>query len=506
MFKHKKLIRKILLIQPPAFCDNRRENMNPNAPLGIAYIAAVLEKGGYEVKILDAFIEGWHIEERITKEKLRLGLPFDEIKKIIKDELPDAVGITSMFTAQRANAHELAKIVKDFDSKITVIMGGAHPTAAPESVLIDNNVDVAVLGEGDATIIPLLQLIEKNASLSELEGIGYRDIDGKIILQGTGKQVEDLDDIPFPARHLLPMEKYFSSGVRHGGIGKGKRSASIITSRGCQYLCNFCTAFKVFGRRPRKRSKENVLAEIYELVNNNNVDEIYFEDDQLLAKRDRAISLFEGLEKYNLHWDTPNGISSWLLNEDIILRMKKSGCYRINLAIESGVQEVLDHIINKPVKVNQIPDLVRIIRKHGMEPTLFLVVGNISEDRVETVEEIQRSFKFARKLKIYPHASLLTAYPGSDVLTIAEEKGYLVPGFNWDDLLIHTSQLQTKEWSPEQLVDLVHKERIKTRWWIFLTSPLYSIIFTWHHFAKHPIATMEKAVNFLRLSANSAIR
>ncbi len=480
--------------------------MNPNAPLGIAYIAAVLEKGGYEVKILDAFIEGWHIEERITEEKLRLGLSFDEIKNIIRDELPDAVGITSMFTSQRANAHELAKVVKDFDSEIIVIMGGAHPTSAPESVLMDDNVDVAVLGEGDSVIIPLLQQIEKNASLSELEGIGYRDIDRKIILQGTGKQVDDLDDIPFPARHLLPMEKYFSAGIRHGGIGKGKRSASIITSRGCQYLCNFCTAFKVFSRRPRMRSRENVLAEIDELVNKYNVDEIYFEDDQLLAKRDRAISLFEGLEKYNLHWDTPNGISSWLLNEDIIIRMKKSGCYRINLAIESGVQEVLDHIINKPVKVNQIPDLVRIIRKHGMEPTLFLVVGNISEGRVETIDEIRRSFKFARELKIFPHASLLTAYPGSDVLTIAEKKGYLVPGFDWDKLVIQKSQLQTDEWSPEQLMALVEKEKIKTRWWIFFTSPFDSFLFLWHRLARHPMETIEKIVNFLRLSANSAIR
>jgi anaerobic magnesium-protoporphyrin IX monomethyl ester cyclase len=278
--------------------------------------------------------------------------------------------------------------------------------------------------------------------------------------------------LPFPARHLLPMEKYFNAGIRHGGPNKGKRAASLITSRGCQYRCNFCTAFKVFTRRPRMRSTENVMAELDELVNTYQVDEIFFEDDQLIAKQRHSGEIFDAIaERFDFVWDTPNGVSAWLLNDEIIGKMKASGCYRINLAIESGNQDVLKNIINKPVKLGDISGLVQLIKKHGMEPTIFLVVGNIAEDRVETLEEVRDSFRFARRIGVNPFVSYLTAYPGSEVLDIAEEKGYLVPGFDWDDLMINKQQLQTAEWTPEQLRILVERERTKTRLYIWLMSP-----------------------------------
>ncbi len=452
-------IKKVLLIQPPAFCNNMRSDMNPNAPLGIAYIAAVLEKENYDVEILDAFIEGWDQEERINEVKMRVGLSFAEIEDRIRAAAPDMVGITSMFTSQRKNVHEIARIVKAIDPNTPIVVGGAHPTAAPESIMEDPNIDIAVLAEGENVIVPIIEVFEGRRDVKSLDGLAYRDESGELVIVSKKTGVDDLDSIPFPARHLLPMEKYFASGVRHGGPSRGKRSASLITSRGCQYLCNFCTAFKVFTRVPRLRSTENVLAEIDELVNKYGVDEIYFEDDQILAKRSRAIELFDAMaDRYDLMWDTPNGVSPWLLTEDILARMKKSGCYRVNLAIESGNQTVLDELINKPVKLKNIPKTVETIHKLGMEATTFIVVGNIGRQRVETIEEIKDSFNFAADLGVIPHVSLLTAYPGSEVLDIAQEKGYLVPGFDWDDLIIHKSQLQTDQWTPEQLEELVKTE------------------------------------------------
>ncbi|MBS4097413.1 MAG: B12-binding domain-containing radical SAM protein [Sulfuricella sp.] len=504
---HRDNIRKVLLIQPPAFSNNLRGDMNPNAPLGIAYIAAVLERAGYEAKILDAFIEGWHTEQRITPEKMLVGLPFEEIKKIVASESPDVVGITSMFTSQRKNAYRVAELVKEIDSSITVLVGGAHPTSAPESVLAEASVDIAILGEGENTIIPLLRCIEKDGDLTEIDGIGYRDCNGQPVVQPKTSQIEDLDSIPFPARHLLPMEKYFAAGVRHGGYSKGKRSASMITSRGCQYKCNFCTAFKVFTRRPRMRSIENVLAEIEELVTRYGVDEVFFEDDQLVAKQRRTGDLFDAIaHRFNISWDTPNGVSPWLLTEDIITKMKNSGCYRINLAIESGVQDVLDSIINKPVKLEQIPGLVKLIRKYGIEVGIFLVVGNVGENRVETLDEIRKSFRFARLIRIIPHASILTAYPGSEVLEIAKRKKYLVPGFDWDNLIIQKPQLQTPEWSPEELKVLVEREMLKTRLWIWLVSPLQTIHVVGQHFIRDPKLTLIKVFRFLLHAVNSFVK
>lgn len=503
--KHRDKLGKVLLIQPPAYSNNLRGDMNPNAPLGIAYIAAVLERAGYQVRILDAFIEGWEIETRISPDRILVGMPHEAIKEVIKNENPDVVGITSMFTSQRKNVHRVAEVAKEVDENIVVIVGGAHPTSATESVLADHNIDIAVLGEGDNTIVPLLQCIENEGDLASIDGIGYRNADGAAIVQEKTKQIEDLDTLPYPARHLLPMEKYFAAGVRHGGYSRGKRAASMITSRGCQYRCNFCTAFKVFTRRPRMRSIENVLGEIDDLVTRYGVDELFFEDDQLIAKQRRTGDLFDAMaEKYNLAWDTPNGVSPWLLDEDIVSKMKKAGCYRINLAIESGNQWVLENIINKPVKLAKIPGLVRMIEKQEIEVGTFLVVGNIGRGGIETIEQIKDSFRFCRKARVFPHVSLLTAYPGSEVLDIAIEKGYLVPGFDWDNLVIQKFQIQTPEWAPEELMDLVEKEKNKTRWWLLLVSPMSSLSLLWGHLVHEPVVTIKKMVIFLRASIERA--
>ncbi|KOR32366.1 hypothetical protein TI05_07745 [Achromatium sp. WMS3] len=503
---HRKNLRKILLIQPPAFSNNIRGDMNPNVPLGIAYIAAILEREKFDVKILDAFIEGWEQETRINDNKILVGLSFKQIKNIIAESNPDVVGITSMFTSQRKNAHKVATIVKEVDNNIVVIFGGAHPTSAPESVLEDYCVDVVVLGEGENVIALLIRCIEANSDLRQLDGIAFRDkIGNPCVIQKT-TTIDNLDDLPFPARHLLPMEKYFAAGIRHGGLGKGKRAVSMITSRGCQYRCNFCTAFKVFTRRPRMRSIENVLSEIDELINKYQIDEIFFEDDQIIAKQRRAGDLFDGIaNRYKLYWDTPNGVSPWLLNDKILEKMKAAGCYRVNIAIESGNQWVLDNIINKPVKLNKIPELVKTIRRHNMEVGVFLVIGNISHDAVETLDQIKESFAFCRKLKVFPHASLLTAYPGSEVLEIAKEKGYLIPNFDWDNLIIQKSQLQTPLWTPQQLVKLSEVEKLKTRWWVMLCSPLDTLHYLMLRFMHDPVFTFQKVINFVYTSFNRLI-
>jgi len=492
VFANKKSISKILLIQPPAFCNNMRDDMNPNVPLGIAYIAACLEKENYTVKILDAFIEGWDIEERIDDNRLRVGLSFQEIIDYIAEYLPDVVGITSMFTAQRKNVHDLAKIIRTSFNNITTIVGGAHPTAMPEDVICDENIDFAVLGEGENIVLELLERIELGEDISMLQGLAFIDSSGKMIINDNNPGIEDLDAIPFPARHLLPMNKYFDAGVRHGGVGKGMRAASLITSRGCPYKCNFCTAFKVFTRRTRMRSVANVIAEIKHLKKTYLVDEIYFEDDQLLAKRSRSLELLSELAKIKVFWDTPNGISPWLLTEEIIDKMAESGCYRINIAIESGVQEVLDDIINKPVKLIDIPNIVKTIKKHDMEVYVFLVVGNFSWDKIESISQIKDSFKFCRKLSVLPHVSLLTAYPGSETLAIAKSKGYLVDGFSWDNLVIDQMQLTTPDWSYNELLDVVKRERIITKLYILSRTPFHSLYYILYKLIFTPFDTLKK--------------
>jgi anaerobic magnesium-protoporphyrin IX monomethyl ester cyclase len=481
-------IRKILLVQPPAFSRNDRGDMTPNAPMGPGYIAAVLEQAGYEVRILDALIEGWDQETRITNEKILIGLTPAQIREVIAGMAPDVVGVSSMFTSQRVNAHAIAGIAKEIDPSTVVVFGGAHPTAAPEMVLADPAVDYVVLSEGENTIVPLLRAIEEGTDLNRLDGVAFRGPSSLVVKPKTDT-IADIDSIPFPARHLMPMEKYFAAGIRHGGYARRSRGTAVITSRGCPYLCNFCTAFKVFTRVPRVRSVANIMAEIDELVVKYGVNEIFFEDDQFIAKVKHTEELLDAMisRKYDLIWDTPNGISAWLLSERLIAKMAEAGCYRVNLAIESGNQYVLDNIIHKPVKIEKIPETARLIRKYGMELGTFLVVGNIGTDAVETEEQLRDSFRFARKLRVWPHASYLTPYPGSDVLRIAEERGYLIPGFNYDDLVINKQSLTTPEWTPEKLRRIVEHEKLKTRIALVLGSPEQLFTQTIPNALRHPV-------------------
>ena len=254
------------------------------------------------------------------------------------------------------------------------------------------------------------------------------------------------------------------------------------------------------------RSIENVLAEIDELQANYQIDEIFFEDDQIIAKQRRTSELFDAMAaRYKLYWDTPNGVSPWLLDDEILGKMKAAGCYRVNIAIESGNQWVLDNIINKPVKLDKVPELVKAIRRHDMEVGTFLVVGNFGNEAVETLDQIKESFAFCRKLKVYPHASLLTAYPGSEVLEIANRKGYLVPGFDWDNLIIQKFQIQTPLWTPQQLMDLVAREKLKTRWWVMLCSPWDTLRHLLGRMVREPAVTAKKMVNFAATSLRRLI-
>jgi len=495
-----KPISKVLLIAPPSMTNNERSDTSPATSLGIGYIAAVLEKAGYEVKILDAFVEGWEQEVRVSPEKLLVGMPFEDIKEFIAAEKPDVVGISSMFTIQQNNAHQVARVTKEVDPNIKVIVGGAHPTSAIEMVLSDPNVDVVVLGEGDNSIVPLLEALERDTPLTTLDGVAYRGSDGRLVIQPKTKITMDLDEIPYPARHLMPMDKYFAANAKHGGAPKGHRASSFITSRGCQYRCNFCTAYKVFTRIPRMRSIENVVGEVQELVTKYGVDEIFFEDDQFIAKTRHTGALLDALAEFKIMFDTPNGTSPWLLDENMISKMANAGWHTLWLAIESGNQDILKNVINKPVKLDEVPEVTRLARKYGLDVMAFIVVGNITRGRVETLDEVRDSFRFVRKIRVRPQVSYLTGYPGSEVLEIAEENNWLIPGFDWNNHSSERQQIQTPLWSPEEIRHVVEDERLKTMAWYWLTNPGHLRHAAWQYMApKDPKKMLTGIKKFVKL-------
>ncbi len=442
-------VRKILLINPP-YTRWRNERKWVTPPLGLAHIAAVLEKK-YEVKIIDAVIEGYESEIRVG-EKIRYGLSFAAIKERIEEFSPDIVGVSCSFSALSRNAHEILRIAKEVDRSIITIMGGAHPSAVPEVVMRDENLDFVVIGEGEETILKLVEEIENEEGFSNLDGIGYRE-EGEVKIIPKTTYIENLDDLPFPARHLLQMEKYFR--IKKGHVTpKNTPYTTMITSRGCPSRCIFCSIHTVWGKKFRARSPENVLKEIEYLVEKYEIKEIHFEDDNLTFDKERAEKIFDGMVERNLDilWATPNGIALWRLDENLLTKMAKSGCYSLSLAIESGDEEVLQKIIKKPLKIENVTELVKVIKKLKIKSQGFFVIGLPGE----TKYQIKKTIDFANSLDIDDARFFIaTPYPGTELYSICKEKGYLVKDpIDFEDMIVMKGNIETPEFSPRKLEEM----------------------------------------------------
>ncbi|MFC1991151.1 B12-binding domain-containing radical SAM protein [Chloroflexota bacterium] len=447
-------VKKVLLLTPPAFTFKDSLDINPLPPLGLGYIGAVLENAGLEVKILDCLLEGWEDRVEVAENILRIGLSFDQIEEAIRAYGPDMLGVNNLFTKQRENARKLYEIAKRLDKNIITVAGGAHPTAMPETALNDENLDYVVLGEGDNTIIDLVNVIEGKSDISTLDGVGYKE-NGQIKIIPKTKFIDDLDRLPFPARHLLNMEGYFGLKQSHGRREK-QRFSPIITSRGCPAKCTFCSAHKVWGRKFRPRSPENVIAEMKHIIEKYGIEEVMFEDDNTTLNVKRAEKLFDLMieEKLNLIWDTPNGVAAFALNERLIDKMKASGCYRMNLALESGNQQVLNNIIKKPLKLERAKHLIKYSRSIGLEPNIYLIIGMPGE----TKEQIWDSFRMAKELEIFtPFVSIATPYPGSELYEICRENKYIPDDFSLDDLFIRSFSISTDDWTGAELKEVLRR-------------------------------------------------
>ncbi|MFC1904259.1 B12-binding domain-containing radical SAM protein [Chloroflexota bacterium] len=447
----RKKIKKVLLFIPPAFTFKDSLDVNPLPPLGLGYLGAVLENAGIEVKVVDCLMEGWNNRVEVAENIIRVGLPFDQIDEIIRSYGPDIVGVNNLFTKQRENAHKIYELAKRADSSIITIAGGAHPTVMPELVLADKNVDYVVLGEGDDTILDLVNVIEGKSDISSLDGVGYTE-NGLIRVIPKTKFITDLDRLPFPARHLLNMEKYFGLKASHG-TRKKERFSPIVTSRGCPAKCTFCSAHRVWGRKFRQRSPENVIEEMKHLKEKYGIEEIMFEDDNVTLNVGRAEKLFDLMieEKLNFVWDTPNGVAAFALNEKLLDKIKKSGCYSLNLALESGNQYVLDNIIKKPVKLERAKQLVRYAQHIGLGVKIYLIMGMPGE----TKEQIWDSFLLAKVLGIFtPFISIATPYPGSELYEVCRKNKYIPDDFSLDDLFIRSFSISTENWTGEEIREI----------------------------------------------------
>lgn len=451
-------ITKILLVYPPV---TRPKDFSAKAvrvsaffPLGIAYLAASLEEvGKYQLHIMDALIDGDRDEgiPMCDGEMLRYGLTDQEMAKRIEMFAPDVVMVSCLFSALQWDMNNVCKIAKKINPEIITVVGGAHVGAMPCNMLNQyGSINFVVIGEGEITVVDLLSALENDGSLENLDGIAFRDHGMPKCMPKT-RYVEDLDSLPFPARHLFDMEKYLKNASPHSTFRRSPFT-QMITSRGCPYKCTFCALENHWGLRQRMRSADNVLDEIEYLITNYGIEEIHFEDDNLTADKKRAMAIFNGMIErgFGISWNVPSGLAISTLSEEMLVKMKESGCYSISLAIESGNQDIVKKLMNKPVDLKVVPSLVKKIREVGMDARGFFILGYPGE----TKETIDQTIAFARELELdWAYFFIASPIPNTVMYKTCIEKGYIKEE-DFDPVKsFYQSIIRTPEFCPEYLAE-----------------------------------------------------
>ena len=417
---------KILLINPQRMLKNPK-NQYTSIPIGLISLASFLQINGYETEVLDTIGEDLKNYEPFNG-VYRVGLSNHKVIKCIEASKPDVVGISCAFTPRFPNVVQISRLVKQFNPNIPVIVGGMHATVCADKVLQEPSIDFVVMGEAEFPVMNLLEKLKTNTLKGEeLKGISFRTPEG-IFINKERVLLDNLDVLPIPAYDLIPMEKYFRSGVRRDALTEEVRQTSVITSRGCPFQCTFCSSQSMWGNVCRQRSPMHILAEIEMLLNSYGVKEIAFEDDNLSLNKDRIHQLCREIIHRNLKfkWTTPNGIHIANLDKSLLRLMKSSGCRRLNFGIESGDEHILNDVMNKKISLDKVREVVKIAQDEGIVTLGYFVIGMPGE----TKESLQRTIEFAKSLALHEIGVFVaTPFPQTQLERECRDKGYLKKDF-----------------------------------------------------------------------------
>jgi anaerobic magnesium-protoporphyrin IX monomethyl ester cyclase len=484
---------RVCLINPPRIQPKLWGKPSVFQPLDIAYVAALLEKQ-HKVHIIDAPNEGWRILEEIDGTKYRQGLTNKEIADRIRQWSPDVVGIAIPFSGWCEPAYEVASIAKSIDKDIITVLEGLHASARPADCLAHPYIDFVVMGEPEQTMFELMDVLEQGnmvAGLKKVKGIGFK-INGAPIITPPRPELQDLDSLPFPARHLLPMGTYFAAVKENPLRGEiSKPWTVMITSRGCPNNCIFCSIHIVYGKKWRSRSPENVVDEIEQLVHTYNIKQIDFNDDNMTLNKKRMEAICDLIVKRGLdiEWFIPTGVRADTLDENLLTKMKASGCKKLRVAPESGVQRIVDQVIKKNLNLKEVEKAVVLCKKVGIKVGCFFIIGFIGETKGDIEETINFAYKLKRLGADSCIFSIATPLYGTELYEQAERGGFLRGCFSDEALSAAEPLIETPEFTADELRELCARANL-----VNPTFTRYKLI--------RAIRDPRKAMSFIREKMN----
>lgn len=381
-------------------------------PLNLMYLAAALEKASMSVKIVDDDL--YHAG-------------FDKLANLASKIDPVVVGVTAT-TATLKNALKYVKSIKKALPDALTVIGGPHPTFMPsETLKTEDGLDAVVIGEGEETIVNIAEEYE-NAEFKnfpEVKGIVYQN-NGKINATPPRPLIQDLDDLPFPARHLIPFNEYKTSQSQAGGM---------ITSRGCVFSCNYCSSSLIMGKKFRGRSPENVVDEIEELVYKYGVRDIAFLDDIFMLNKRRARAIADEIKKRDIDLSFVTSSRVDTVNRELLECLKNAGMSTLYCGVESGSQRVLD-LMGKGITIKQAEDAIKAAKDVDINVLGSFILGYPGE----TSEEMDQTIDFSIKLDPdYSQFSILTPFPGTPIYYDLKKE----------------SLLATEDWSKYTVLDSI---------------------------------------------------
>jgi len=481
-------MKKVLFINPPGkvrILDNgkpaHRKHCTPS--LSLAYLTTSLLENDYEVEIVDMIAEGYD-NEKIVDGYVIYGLDNEELLERIEKFKPDIIGISFMFTFTVSVVKDICNsIKKNFD--IPIILGGYHASGAPVDCLKDKNVDYVMAGESDFTILEFMEFLDSKREIDEVQNLYYRK-DNEIIHTSrnkksvkTGKQWAQyrakeygiptkLDELKRPAWHKFPMECYWNTDVRvGGGDAVRKKYGVLLSSRGCPHTCFYCTSPLVSGYKGyRRRSNENILAEIRWLVDEYDIEEFGFLDDNFFVDKKEVKKLLKliAIEFPNIMFTVPGGTEVNKLDYEMVDLLAEANFYKALVAVEAADQTIQDNMIDKQVDISHAMKMSKYMQEKGIEVRGQFMIGFPGE----TKEQIKKTTDMARNSFFDDfYISIVTPMPGTQFYDDCIDNDLLIDDFDLENIQFSKSNIKLPDTTPEELEairrDVWHEEFEKKR-------------------------------------------